>query len=127
MITLHAEHVARRRTRCRQLPAAAVRELEACAGVGAGARAYVPLVGDCHRLREIQRHRPIAQCSGTGVGDRHVQLEGSAAGAGRRGRTAVRCECLVAQHKAGQQQAKSQKSFHCIYPLFKVVVVMSWH
>ena len=97
MSTLHAEGIGRRLTRSRQLPAAAVGELEARARIGAGARAHVPLVGDRDLFREGEGHRPAGQRGGAGVGHTHVQLEGCTRRVGCRERTAVRRECLPVQ------------------------------
>ena len=94
MIALHAERVRGRLAGRRQLPAAAVGELEAGAGVGAGAR-RVPLRGNRDLLREVQRYRPAAQRSGAGIGDTHIHLEECAPGVGRRRRTGVSGVCLA--------------------------------
>jgi hypothetical protein len=93
MRTLEAEHVVGGGARSRELPAAAVGELEARARIGAGARAHVPLVGDRDLFREGESHRPAGQRGGAGVGDAHVQLE-LISTAGLRRRTTVRRECL---------------------------------
>ena len=112
MAALEAEHIAGSLTRARELPAAAVGELESRAGIGPGARPNVPLVGHCHLLRKIQRHRPAAERGAAGIGNRYVHLEGSTRRIGRRSCTGVRGECLIAQQQAGQQHSKFYTSFH---------------
>jgi hypothetical protein len=89
--------------RVRKLPGAAVGKLERRAWIGAGTSADIPLVGDRDLLGESYRHGPAAQWGGAGIEDTHVYLEGGSVGIGRRGSTAVRGECLIAQQQAGQQ------------------------
>lgn len=105
MRALHPEDVAGRLTRSRQLPAAAVGELEARAGIGSAPCPNVPLIGHRYLLGEIHCHRPAAQRAGAGIGDGDVHLEKSTPRVGGRGRAAMCRECLIAQHKAGQQHS----------------------
>jgi hypothetical protein len=109
MIALQTEGVGRRLTGRRQLPAAAVGELEAGAGVGAGAGG-VPLSGHRDLLREVQGNGPAAKSSCSAVGNGNVHLEEGAARVRRRCRTGVRGECLISQHKAGQQHSQFDQS-----------------
>ncbi len=88
MSAIKAEHVGRRLARGRQLPAVLVRELEGRAGIGPRAR-YIPLAGHRNRFREVQCYRPAGQWSGTGIGNRHVHLEGRARYIERCGRTGM--------------------------------------
>ena len=104
MVTLDAEYVGGRLTRGGQLPTAAVGELEAGAGVGAGA-GRVPLSGHRDLLREVQGYGPAAKSSRAAIGYGNVYLEEGAARVRRRRRTGVCSKCLIAQHKAGQQHS----------------------
>ena len=96
MIALHAEGVGRRLAGRRQLPAAAVGELEARARIRTRA-GRVPLGGHRDLLREVQGYRPATQRGGAAVGDAHIQLEECASGIGRCGGTGVCGECRAAQ------------------------------
>ena len=114
MVTLEAEYIAERGAGLRQLPAAAVGELEARARIGARASSHVPLIGYRDLLGKIECHRPAAERSGAGVGYAHVQLERRTARIGRDSRTAVRGKCLIAQQQAGQQHSILNECLHLI-------------
>src|SRR5688572_208156 len=114
MGALEAEHIAGGGAGRRQLPAAAVSELEARARVGAGTSTDVPLIGYRDLFRECQCYHPASKSSCTGVGDTHIYLKESTSRIGRRRRTTVRGECLTAQQYAGQQDPYLDKVFHCL-------------
>ena len=116
MIALDAEHVGSGGAGSRQLPAAAVGELEAGAGVGTGTGTHIPLIGYRHLLREIHRHRPVAQCRGAAVGDTHVHLEESASCIGGHRGAGVSGECFAAQQQTGQQHSILNKYLHFKFP-----------
>jgi hypothetical protein len=97
VITLDAKDVGRSGAGGRQLPAAAIGKLETRAGIGAGTRGHIPLIGDRNLLGKIQCHCPVAERGGTGVGDAHIHLEESASGIRRRHCAAMRGECMPIQ------------------------------
>ena len=113
------ETEARALARVQGLPAAAVGgRYGGCVTTGQG---HVPAAADIGGLRKIERYDPAADRGSAAVGDHYVYLVRGRLITGNRGRTRVGGECLTAQQQAGKQQAKSQKNFHCMYPLFKVL------
>ena len=124
MVALHTESIGRGLTGSRELPAAAVAELETRAGLRARP-GYIPCVIGADLFREIQRHGPAAERGGACVGDTHVQLEKIASGIGRRRAAGIRGESMhAAQQQSGQQQRQFNKRFHMTPSFFKILIVL---